>query len=107
MPNLPKENWLLEVYDLSSKNELDKAADILFDKVDDLLLAGDFKGCDSLLTQIDLDRLDVNLVVAALAITFAAKHELPSRTAFVTRSRTRLLKEFETRRVEALVGKRS
>jgi hypothetical protein len=48
MPNLPKENWLLEVYDLSSKNELDKAADILFDKVDDLLLAGDFKGCDSL-----------------------------------------------------------
>jgi hypothetical protein len=75
--------WLEDVYSLVRREKIDPAIDLLFDRVDNLLLAGKFSECDALLKVIDVKRLDSNLIVAALSITDAAKDKLPSRSQFL------------------------
>jgi len=82
--------WLGDVYSLVDRKRPDEAVDILFDHVDDLLIAGQFTKCDELLQTIDLKRLDANLIVAVLSITLAAAEHLPYRERLLVRVKERL-----------------
>lgn len=82
--------WLGDVYSLVARQRPDDAVDILFDHIDDLLLAGRFAHCDELLRAVDLARLDTNLIVAVLSITLMAAEHLPYRARFFERARRRL-----------------
>lgn len=79
------------VYRMVASGEIRKASDILFEMVNDLLLAGEFKQCNDLILSADLDQLDTNLLVGLLAITCAAKEHLPGRPGLVTRVEKKLL----------------
>ena len=80
--------WLDDVYSLVQQKRQRKAVDILYEKVDDLLIAGEFKRCDELLRTIDLSRLDTNLIVSVLAMTKSAASDLPCRPNFLARARS-------------------
>lgn len=83
-------HWLGDVYSLVERNLPDEAVDILFDRIDDLLVTGQFARCDALLRAIDLKRLDSNLIVAVLSITLAAAEKLPYRARLLKRAEERL-----------------
>ena len=74
----------------STKGETDAAINILFAHVDDLLLAGWWPVVDQVLDLIDTSRLSIDLVVAVMSITVAAREHLTRRAAFIDRVRSRL-----------------
>ena len=78
------------LYTLAEQGEVDKATDLLFDTIDDLLLAKEFTRVGALLAEVDLGRLDVPLLVALLAVTSLASERLPGRPDLVNRTRQRL-----------------
>lgn len=80
-------DWLAESYALSG----DDALDLIFERVDDALLAGEFDRVDAVLDAVKLDKLDSALVVGFLSVTRAAKSKLARRGVFVVRARARLL----------------
>jgi hypothetical protein len=95
-------SWLPEVYALVEQGQQESAADIVFKNVDDLLSTAEFRRCDELLQMVDVKRLDINLMMSFLAITLAAKEELPSRAALLRRIDARL-HALAPERVEALL----
>lgn len=64
--------------------------DLLFDTIDDMLLAGEFGEVDELLREMPLQALVPELIVVLLSSTKAAAEHLPSRADLYRRSRERL-----------------
>ncbi|TFH46695.1 MAG: hypothetical protein E4H01_09535 [Lysobacterales bacterium] len=67
-------------------NEDDKL-DEIFNKVDDLFLAGKFEEADALLSAVDPREIGETLTIGWLTITFAARDRLQNRDALVARAR--------------------
>lgn len=63
---------------------VDARLDDIFDVIDDLLLAGEFRKVDTLLWALQ-EREDFSLQLGVLTITAAAASKLPSRQAIFTR----------------------
>lgn len=82
--------WLGELYSMVKDEKSDDALDLLFEKVDDLLVEGRMEQCDRLLKKIDEKRLDTSLLVGVLSITLPAKTSLKERPSFFERAKTRL-----------------
>jgi hypothetical protein len=82
--------WLEEVYTLVEKDDPDAAIDVLFDHIDDLLIACEFEKCDRVLRSIDVKRLDRNLMIATLGITRSAAARLNERKGLVERVESKL-----------------
>lgn len=101
----PQQNfaWLPDVYSLVHHGRLEDAGDLVFSKIDDLLCSGEFRRCDELLHMVDPKRLDINVMLSFLSITFAAKHKLPGRTSLVRRIEARL-QQIVPNRVAALLA---
>lgn len=70
------------IYKLCLEDRSDEAIDLLFDRVDDLLLEGRMDEVDRLLEQVKLERLNEDLLVAFLTITAAAWDKLPAREKY-------------------------
>lgn len=75
--------WVEQMYTLIASNELEDAIDLLYDNVDEMLLAGKMSECDAILRTIDIHRLEGHLMVGVLSITLAAREHLPHRTVLV------------------------
>lgn len=95
-------NWIEKIYISIEAGKIDKGIDILFDEIDDLLCAGEFDTCNDTLKLFDLEKLDSNLLVGLLSITYAAKDKLPYRSEMVEKIRSRL-KLLAPGRVEKLM----
>lgn len=95
--------WLNDVYSFVHQNQERKAVDILYEKVDDLLVEKKFLQCDDLLQTIDLKRLNSNLIVSILAMTKNAAEDLPYRKKLLRRSRT-ILDSITPGRAERLLS---
>ena len=98
--------WLATLYDLVDQDSIDPAIDLLFDHINDLLFEDRAADCDGLLQQIDVARLDTNLLVSLLSVTSPARAVLPSRTALVERVERRLNLLAPTRVARLLSGLR-
>jgi len=60
----------------------ERAIDVVFNTIDDLLLAGEFDSVNQMLQDLiefGVERLSDTLIVAFLTITLAAKSKLPAR----------------------------
>jgi hypothetical protein len=79
-----------QLYALVEGEYIDAAIDLLFEVVDDWFLARQFEQCDRFLADLDITRLDTNLLVGVLSITYAAKDKLQERAALVPQVRARL-----------------
>jgi hypothetical protein len=98
--------WLDDVYSLVGRHEIDTALDVVFTRFDDLLSAGDWDGCDSVLRAIDIQRLDTHLLVGVLSATLPAKDKLTARDKLVERTERRLRTVEPDRVGRLLVGLR-
>jgi hypothetical protein len=78
----PTEAMLDGVIRLAQKGRLDTALDLIYDKIDDLFLAGQFEEVDSLLGKIDIRGSSVDILLGFLTATLPAKSRLPSRAPF-------------------------
>lgn len=75
--------WIENIYSLVSKNQTEKAVDVLFDNFDDLLRRSELDLCDSALRSIDIRRLDVTTMLGILSITKPARSRLRARAETV------------------------
>jgi len=72
-------NFLEEIYSLVAANNPNEAIDTLFTYIETLLANGRFDACNELLKQVNINKLDTNLMIGFLAITLKAKDKLPAR----------------------------
>ena len=82
--------WLDDVYSLVKKGRNDDAIDVLFDAIDDMLIAGEFVKCNDALEAVKLELLNPALIVSVMMITFAAAEHLPYRDTLFELSAERL-----------------
>ncbi len=85
------ENFLKEIYTLSSVGETDDAGFKIFDELDQLPQKGQFDLCDEMLKRIDVDLLDTKLMRSFLSITFPAKSKLSETPALFKRIETKMI----------------
>ena len=74
--------WLENAKELDERGDDIAAMDLVFDRVDNLLLRGDFSSVDNLLRVIDVSRYSEDLLLTILTATLAAKDKLRERTAY-------------------------
>ncbi|NJK32157.1 MAG: hypothetical protein HC927_06975 [Deltaproteobacteria bacterium] len=98
--------WLEDIYSLVAAGDSRAAADILCERIDDMLLAGEFARCDGVLRSIDIGRLDSKLLVTLLSVTVAAAGQLTERSRLVTKIERRLAKDAPERIERMLEGLR-
>jgi hypothetical protein len=70
---------------LDKCGQTDTALDIIFDQIDEMLLAGEFDRLNQLLIDTDTKQYSVDLLLGILTATLPAKDRLPSRTDFFPR----------------------
>lgn len=84
-------NWIEKIHELDksdNKNfELEEATDLLFEKIDDLLLEGKFEEVDEHLLKFRLEELSIELLIGILSITWQAKELLKNRQAVFNKIR--------------------
>ena len=83
-------SFLASVYELCGDGKEDTDLDVIFDHIDDLLIAGEFARVECVLALVDVTRLSTDAMVGFLSITLAAKSKLPYRRAFVAMVRAAL-----------------
>jgi hypothetical protein len=75
-----------EIYRLAEKDKK-TAIDFIFDRINNLLMAGDFDECCEILDKTQTEKLPPMLLVALLTITAAARKQLiPHRDQFFVRA---------------------
>ena len=75
---------------------VDGALDLMFECVDDLLLAGEFESVNRFLELLVRDTRSVTLLLGALTITAAASEHLPARQGVYDHTRQILVDEGKT-----------
>lgn len=70
---------------LDQRGQTDAALDIIFDQIDEMLLAGEFDRVDQLLIEIMPGDFSVDLLLGLLTATLPAKNRLSNREAFFER----------------------
>jgi hypothetical protein len=70
---------------LDRRGHTDSALDLLFDQIDEMLLASDFSRVDRLLLETAPESLSVDLLIGLLTATLPAKDRLPNRKYFLER----------------------
>lgn len=78
--------WLAEAVNLDSIGKMDGALDIVYNKLDDLLLQGQYTKVDHFLKQLVAANYSPNLLLGILTVTFYASEHLPSRAEFLEKT---------------------
>ena len=80
----------------------DSVIDLIFNNFDIEFRAGNFNKVDSILEDLDIDKLNTVLLIAILSITHSARDKLCSRECFIRRIRAKFEKT-ESHRVDRLL----
>ena len=78
----PARSFLENARRLDEHRQTDAALDLIFDQIDEMLLAGKFVEVDQLLQDISPSDYSVELLLGILTATLPAKDELSSRAQF-------------------------
>ena len=97
-------NWFDELYSNMEKGKIHAAMDILYEKIDDLFIEEKFCKVDEILTRLDLERLDANLLAGVLTITLPAKDSLKKHAELFDRIAAILRKRLPDRAEAILRG---
>ena len=82
--------FLKRLQELDKPATRDRAIDLINDRLDDLMLAGDFVQCDAIVREIDSEKLSAETLIAILTLTRAAAKHLPSRVNLFDKAQTRI-----------------
>jgi hypothetical protein len=99
------ELFLDAAYLLSEADKTRDGLDHIFQKMNALLVAGEFRLASSILKQVDVERLSSTLSVGFLSITLVTSDFLPERPAFYARVRHKLVAERGAEATDRLLGK--
>ena len=83
----PVEDFFDRARRLDDLGRTDSALDVVYNHVDEMLLAGKFSEVDGRLSSTECDEYSVDLLLALLTITYAAKRHLPRSTTVLCSSR--------------------
>jgi len=84
--------WVEEAFRLELDGETDKAIDLIYVNMDNLMLEAKFDEVSGILNSIDCDGASEDLLVAFACITNTAKKLVGSRDYFISRIKTSLEK---------------
>lgn len=84
------EEFMVRLESMSRAGKLDAALDLVFDHVDELLLAGRFPEVNRFLCGVPVEKLDPAILIGSLTITGPARTALDARPAFVRRVQAQL-----------------
>jgi hypothetical protein len=79
-----KARFLDQARRLDEHAQTDSALDIVFDQIDEMLLAGEFQRVDRLLAETSPETFSADLLVGILTATLPARKHLANRSAFFT-----------------------
>ncbi len=99
--------WLNKIYDfIENKKDFyeEHAIDLLFEKIDDLLIDHKLAEVNSILNIIDLNKLNKNLFIGLLVITNIAKSYLPNRKSLIEKIKVILKKDENEESINKLLG---
>ena len=71
-----------------TQNNEERALDLIFDRLDDLLIGSKFIECDSILATFDVGTMSTAQLLTVLTATAAAKDRLPNRAEFYKRAKS-------------------
>lgn len=91
------------IYEFTRRGAEEALLDFIYDRLDNLLLAGDFDTCDAILTEVNVARLDSVGMIGFLTITLPARQRLDAREGLVTRIRDALLQKRPGHEVDGLL----
>jgi hypothetical protein len=94
--------WLNLIYDFVENNLVDEAIDLLFTKINELLVNKKFECCNTLLKAIEIKRLNIDLLLGLLSITLSAANKLPFRKELILNIEKRIA-ELAPNRVRSLL----
>ena len=100
----PDLNWLAALYGLVQANKEAEAIDVIYNQIDDLLVAGKLAECNEVLANVDVGRLDITTTLAVLSITPATMAELTNRQRFATMAARKVRAEAPDRAEALLAG---
>ena len=78
-------DWLARSIELYQAGKKEESLDVIFDTIDDMLLASRFDDCDAILTETSVAELSNPQLLTLLTATAAAKDRLPGRQALIGR----------------------
>jgi len=76
------ETFLEHAQRLADRGQTDASLDIIYDRIDEMLLAGEFDQVDRLLVDTSPNTLSVDLLLGVLTVTLPARKRLANRAAF-------------------------
>lgn len=90
--SVQREDWVETSIGLERAGEREKALDVIFDRLDDLLLAAQsdeskFRECDAAIAGVPAERMSNAQLLTVLTATAGAKDRLPSRASFYARAK--------------------
>jgi hypothetical protein len=78
-------HWLIEAQRLDREGQTDAAMDLVFDRIDEMLTANQFRDVNSILDAVTTGDWSLTMLMGFLSITLSAADRLPSRPAFFDR----------------------
>lgn len=75
--------WLDKAAKLEADGKPDDALDVIYDTLDDLIIAGEYDFVDNIISRIDVTKYSLHLLLGVASVTYYAAERLPLRTAFV------------------------
>jgi hypothetical protein len=83
-------SWIEKSIELYESGRKEESLDVIFDTIDEMLLALKFDECDLALSRLPVENLSNAQLLTVLTATLGAKEHLPNRSAFVNRVRAQL-----------------
>ena len=80
-------DWIAKSNTLYRTERKEEALDLIFDSIDDMLLAEKFRECDDALSRILIEDLSNSQLLTVLTATLPAKSRLPRRGTFFSRAK--------------------
>ena len=84
---------LTTIYGLDQQRDEDHAIDVIFERMNSLLVEGRFNVCDRILAEVDLAKIPPVLMVSLLTITAAARTKLKHRAQFFSHVQAALARQ--------------
>jgi len=97
--------FLNSLYDLVSLSSKEKTIDLIFETIDGYLNESDFLAVDSILENVDFQKLDVRATSCLLSSVYRARTLLKNYSSFYERARKRLLEITTEKQTQAILSR--
>lgn len=84
-------SFFSQLYGFQQSGQISLGVQFTIDHIGSMVSARDTRTVDYLLVELDVDRLGISILHGVLVVTSDIKDDLPSRPAFMTRVRDRVL----------------